>query len=347
MANLVNVGSLNRAAETYNNILQTLPFDTLIDACAALGIQVLNVANKDIKLQLQRMGATSKPYAASTTTSDYYPSELGKILERALEVKPCVNAMKDHIMNYVSKNVISNTGEPINNQTKKHPLERMILENVVRTQSEDMLMALFAGERDESDLSPLGMFDGIDTLINADISAGNISAAKGNYIDLPATPFAAPSDEDDASAFTNFITFIRSLNPYLRKNAMVYVPAACLFNIKDALGNKKKTFLENQIFVQYVRDLTNSPALQIVSHEAMGTGDRIIAQIPKNMDLGLSTQSDIQFVQVRAPWEDPNLVQFWSQWSAGFRINSVHQKTFAVSDGTPVADETLSGDYQS
>lgn len=347
MSTPINVASLQRAAVTYNNVLQTLPFNTLLDACAALGIQLLPVTAKDIKLQFQRRGGTSGPYAASVDPADYYPSEIGKIIERPLEVKPCVNALKDHIMNYKEYNVITNSGEPVNHQTKKHPLERLILETVVTTQSEDMLMALFAGERDETQRSPIAMFDGIDTIINTDISAGNISTARGNYIELGDSAFAAPVDEDDVTALNNFIKFIRTLNPNLRKNALLMVPSNVLFNVKDCLGNKKKAFLENQIFLQYVRDITNSPALQIVSHEAMGTGDRIIATIPKNMDLGLNTQSALQFVTVRDIYEDPNWLQFWSQWEAGFRISSVHQKTFAVSDGTPVADVSLSGDYNS
>jgi hypothetical protein len=344
---IIDVALLQRAAVTYNNVLQTLPFNTLLDTCATLGIQLLPVTAKDIKLQFQRRGGTSGPYNPSVDPADYYPSEIGKIVQRPLDVLPCVNALKDHMMNYKQYNVISNAGEPVNHQTKKHPLERLILETVVTTQSEDMLLALFPGERDETQRSPLAMFDGIDTIIDTDISAGNISVARGNYIELGASPFTAPVDEDDVTALNNFIKFIRSLNSNLRKNAIVYVPSNVLFNVKDCLGNKKKAFLENQIFLQYVRDITNSPNLQIISHEVMGTGDRITATIPKNMDLGLNTQSAMQFVKVRDIYEDPNWLQFWSQWEAGFRISSVHQKTFAVSDGTPVADVSLSGDYNS
>jgi len=47
---------------------------------------------------------------------------------------------------------------------------------------------------------------------------------------------------------------------------------------------------------------------------------------------------------VRNPWEDPNLVQFWLQFDAGARINSVHPYKFIVNEGTPAAN-SLSGDY--
>jgi hypothetical protein len=58
----------------------------------------------------------------------------------------------------------------------------------------------------------------------------------------------------------------------------------------------------------------------------------------------MDTLGDEAFVQVRNPYEDPNLVQFWIQGKYGTRIRELHEKAFQINEGSPVAN-TLSGDY--
>ena len=83
---------------------------------------------------------------------------------------------------------------------------------------------------------------------------------------------------------------------------------------------------------------------KIIRSTIMGTGQRIILTVPGNLDFGMDTLGDEDFVQVRHPYEDPNYVQFWIQGKYGTRIRSIHEKVFQVNDGTPVGLQ-LSGDY--
>jgi hypothetical protein len=48
MTKIVNIDSLNRAAQTYEPILQTLPFDTLEAGLGSLGVNVIDVKDKNI-----------------------------------------------------------------------------------------------------------------------------------------------------------------------------------------------------------------------------------------------------------------------------------------------------------
>lgn len=351
---IVNVASLTRAAETFSAELETLPFITLEEAMMELGINILEITGKDTIIAFHRKGGLAKPYSSTTAVENFYSSEVGKAVQRSLEVQPCVVVFKDFIDSYKDKKVITNAGEKVNNQDKNHPLEKLILDSIVKTGSEDMISTTCHGERDEADLSPIGMFDGMNKIIDDDISAGRISAALKNYIVLGTSPFVAPADTlnptTNTTAWDNLVKFIKNVNPYLRKNGMLYIPYNILQNCMDACAIAmayKPNVMSYDVFLAALQSKVMSKNLRICSHEALGTGDRITMQLPGNMDLGMNTKSDKGFVQVRAPFENPNLIQFWMQWEAGFRVRSVHAKVFAVSDGTPVADLELAGDYQS
>lgn len=342
MPPIINTDSLNRTSEQYNPTLQVLPFMMLEPTMAELMINFLEVADKDTLVTFLRKGNMSKPYVAGVT--DY--SDLGKAIERELEVKPAYAALKDHILNYKSKLVSSNsiTAEKVDNKTKKHPLEMMILEEKVKTIAEDIITALFFAERDEADKSPMGMFDGYNKKIDDAIAAGEVATSKKNYVSTGS--ITAPSDGNDTDAYDQVVEFVRSANPALRKNGVLYIPNTILFFAIDALGNKikSKDLLEAEVFLRHLQGSTFTPSLKIVSHEALGTGDRLMLCKPFNLDFGMNTRGDEKFVQVRNPFEDPNIVQFWTQWQSGTRIRQFHEKEFLVNDGV-AASADLSGDY--
>lgn len=342
MPPIVNTDSLNRTSEQYNPTLQVLPFMMLEPTLTELGINFLEVVGKDTKVFFLRKGNVSKPYVAGVI--DY--SDLGKAIERSLEVKPAYAALKDHIMNYKSKLVSTNAinAEKVDNKTKKHPLEFLILEEKIKTVSEDIISALFFAERDENDKSPLGMFDGFNKHITDAVAAGEVSTAKGNMYNTGA--IVAPTSDTDTDAYDKVVAFIRSANPMLRKRGILYITQTALFHAIDALGNKikSKDLLEFDVFLRHLQGSTATPSLRVITHEALGTGDDLKLTIPGNLDFGMNTRGDEKFVQIRNPFEDPNIVQFWTQWEAGSRVSQLHPKTFLVNDGVAASAE-LSGDY--
>lgn len=343
MPPIINVDLLNRAAEKYNAVLQVYPFTLLNDVLRLLEINLLEVKGKDKFVTFERLGSTSKPYVAGASI-DY--SDLGKVVERELSVVTSYNALKDHIQNFNGKLIATNdpAKEAVDNKQKKHPLEALILMEKIKTIGEDIVDALFFAERDTNDKSPSGMFDGFGKHIEGFISSGEVSTGKGNKFNTGR--ITAPANSNDTGAIDKLVAFIRAAHPTLRKRGVLYISGQTLFHAQDALGNKipYKDAFSFDVFLKYLQGASQAPNLRIITADALGTGDQLIFTLPRNLDLGVNTKGDNNFMQVRTPFEDPNYVQFWSQWDAGTRIRYTHPKTFMVNDGVPASNE-MSGDY--
>ncbi len=341
--NMVNVTSLNRAAEVYDNVLRTLPYFTLEEVISLFKLNVLEISGKHVRTTFERKGGLMKPYSAEVTSTDN--EEVGKIKESSLETKLAFCSIFDSIQNYKAVNVLSNAGEKVDNKAKKHPLERKILETIVRTWSEDVLDALFFGERNTDDMSPLGAFDGFETLLVALIVAGEVSTGKGNLINSGA--ISDPSDETDTGAVDTIIAWFKNINPKLRRQKLLWiVPETVVFPLLLSLENKLRyrSVATMQDLENYLKIHALVPNLTVVSHPCLGSGQRWYVTPYGNLDFGMNTKTDGQFVQVRDPKVDPNIVQFWIQAEYGTRWNGWHPKEFACNEQAAVSNP-LSGDY--
>lgn len=340
---VVNITGLTRAAEKYNPDFQVLPYAVLMNAMRELGVRMISVKYKDTLIEKLRKGGITKPYDQN---EEIVYSNVGKLQERSLIVEPSFAAIKDNIRNYREKQVLFDPmANAVDNKTKKHPLEKMIIGDQIITVGEDILDALFPAERNTSDQSPMGMFNGIDTIIDNAIASGEIALAEKNLVNSGS--FAAPISESDTDAWDALVAWVRSAHAKFAMNQVVdlRIPIKIYNYCSDALGNKLRyKNVEFEDFVRHLQDKANMPKLRVIKHYAIGTGDRLTLQIGGNIDFGMNTLGDEQFVQIRNPWEDPNLVQFWLQFDAGMRINSLHPYKFLVNEGTPVAN-SLSGDY--
>lgn len=340
---IVNVASLTKVNETYQKDFMVLPYALLIPTLQELKISMLEVNNKDVVVVKERRGGLSRPYVAGTVS---LATEIARLKERALQTYDAYCALKDNVKNYREKNVLWDAASnKVNNKTKSHPLEREIIADQIVVVAEDIIDSLFFAERNIADLTPMGMADGFNTLIDDLVSAAEISTALGNLVACSA--LTAPSGNTDTTAFDSLKAWLRSVDPKLRgRNVVLYIPTDSLINVKDALENKKTSYKDvsfDAVLAQ-LREDCMLPNLQIVSHYALGAGDRLILTEPGNLDLGMNSFSDAGFVQIRSPYEDPNEVQFWMQWEIGMRIKNLHKRAFMVSDGT-VTSNPLAGDY--
>lgn len=345
MADLVNIETLTREAVAYESVLKTLPFDTLESGLSPLGINVIDVKEKSILQSFERKGGLIRPYAAGNPDDDINVGEIGKVKERELDVKKCVLALREHIDNYKGMKIVGVNTNP-DNQSKKNPMERIILEAVVNTISEDLLDAAFFMKRDESDLSPMGCANGFNELIDIDIAGGDIAAGYGNYCATGA--ISLPSSSTDTDALDKVVAFIRSAHPQLRKRGILQIDPTTLYYVLKAMENKVNAHqvIDFPTLLNYLRSITFSPNLNIQTADCLGSGGRLIFTQPGNFDFGMRTGSDKGFVQVRNPYKDPNWVQYWSQFEVGCRVRSIHAKEFMVNDLTNTAIE-LAGDYRS
>jgi len=332
MATATDLSLLQETAIRIQKDLKLLPYAVLREELGRLGITLFpGVQNKDVMTHYLRKQGIAKPYIQGSVVN----SELGKAIESTLEVMAAYASVKDNIQNYKKVSV----GPDVllgKNKSKKHPWNIIMLTSIVKTFTEDVLDALFPAEHDAAGTTPLDLFDGFDTLIDAFIASGEIASGEGNLV--------ATGAIDSSNAFTSLLAFWRSANPLLKKaNTVLQVP----YNISEAYDDAFFTKFTNKPTIDgYNRTFLEGSAKKclIVPSTALGTGNRIILTALGNMDFGMDSEGDDQFVQVRDPYEDPNEKQFWIQSKYGCRIRTVHKKIFQINDGTPVATQ-LSGDY--
>jgi hypothetical protein len=339
----VNVASLQKAAQTYDKDFKAMPHLVLLPELMALRIRLLNVPNKHTIIEQLRKGGITRPYEKG---GDIGYSSIGELKERSLQTETSFAAIKDNIKNYKEVDVLFDPTKSQNdNQTKKHPLEMMIIKNQIITVGEDILDALFPAERNVADKTPMGMFNGFDTIIDNAIASGEISLEQKNLINSGA--ITAPASETDTSAWDALLAWLRKASAKfsIGQVCVLRIPIRKYSYCSDALANKLRyKDVEFADFVRHLQDKANLPKLIVVRHYVFGDGDRITLQVDGNLDLGMNVIGDEQFVQVRNPWEDPNLVQYWLQFDAGARINSLHPYKFITNEGVPVA-MAMSGDY--
>lgn len=340
MPDIVNVTGLTLEAKKYQNELRVYPYYLLAQKLTELGINLMQVAGIDVKIESLRKAGLLKPYVAGAINN---ATELFKFKERELRVRKAYISMKDNVQNYNVKKLLNTplAGTGIN-QDKKHPLENLITSGVVKTAGEDILDALFAAEFNPAVQTPLGCFDGFDTLITGYKLSTEISVANKNQYNTGA--IVAPVDDTDTTAIKQVVDFIRSQNDFLQKYGVLRLPVKIYRFLVDSLENMKKYQNWDLNAVEmYINQKAQSSVKFIVSN-ILGTGDRITLTAPDIFDFGMDTFADAEFVQVRSVEDDPNIVQFWLQADFGCRISSLHPKVFCVNDGTPVA-ASLGGDY--
>jgi hypothetical protein len=347
MGTVVNVESLNRELVQYQKDMIVLPYALLIPVLMDLKVSMLgNVVGKDVVIVKERAGGAAAPYTPGQMA--VYKNELSRMYERKLEPELCYAAVKDNILNYRKKNILFDAEKnKVDNKTKAHPLERDIISDAVIITAEDIIDALYFASRNEADPSPLGMVDGIYTLQDALVTAGAVSEAAGNLVACGS--LATPANASDITAYISLRNWLRAADPKIKNKPLILqISNTTLTNVKDALENKRNGHSDTNFntLLDALRSDCNLPQLMISSHYCLGTGSRLTLTTPGNFDIGFNTLSDIEFMKIRTPWEDPNMVQFWIQWEMAMRIKNFNKRGFMISDGTTVGNE-MSGDYDS
>lgn len=326
----VNINDLSRAAVTYNNVLRELPYFKFQEVASNLKISVLEVDGEDVLISKRRNADFLRPYIAGLPLENR--KELLKFFEAKLKPEITYAEVVDNITNYRDKKVISNAGEPVNNKTKRHPLELLILKDLVISTTEDVIFNIFHGVRDTQVASAATSFNGFYHKINLLEAAGEIAYEKGNL--APTGAFVA-SGENEFTNYTNMVKFLSKAHPLLRRGELLlYVPEGVMKLVREDFRKLVKAF--DYPTMEQVQDKLRGdaliPGLKIIMDESVGSGSKLILTKPGNLDFGVMTESDKQYVQVRNPFKDPNEVQFWIQAGYDTRINDIHQKLFMTNE---------------
>ena len=216
---------------------------------------------------------------------------------------------------------------------------------MIESFGEDVIFSMFHGERSEAGTTPATAFNGFYTIYDMLVTAGEIAEAKGNLHTTGA--FKAPV-AGDSVAYDKLVAFVRAGHPLLRRGEVNLMASSDLIiKARDAFRNKTKNFeyATTEMMIERLRDDAQAPSLKLITHEALGTGDKLTLLKPGVLDFGMGDQGDKEFVQVRTPYKDPNIVQFWMEAAFDTRVNDVHAKMFLTNEQTSTAVD-LAGDYK-
>lgn len=343
---LIDVSKLNQALVTYDKGLRALPFATLQEVAAILGLNVMDLQGKHALInERRRAGGTQsykigKDFRLTDKLLGYEPS--------VIEPKDVVCITKENSQKYDDGELLIVGGEPVSNINKKHPLETRVAFTLVKSHIEDVVYVLYHAERDEDSSSPSGAFDGLFTKIDMLITGGDVNAARGNF--AQSGLFVTPTSDTDYAAYENLIEWIGGANTYLRSSKSGIPQLQCAETVlkaaRAALRNKLRMqeYPSMQRMIELLREDAMCPALEIVSHEALGQGSRLVLQKKGNMDVAFNTQAATKFCQIRDIYEDPNEWQFWLQTGYDTRIRDWHEKAFRCNEQKNESLD-LAGDY--
>lgn len=285
------------------------------------------------QLVFSRKGGTTRRYVPGKSIN----SKLGFLEERKLEVVLSWNRYLDNLQNYREKEPWSVLGT---NGTYNAPNSEFCIRNIGKSFSEDILSNLFFGKKALGDDSPLGLFDGFNTQIDREITLGKVKP-------IELDPFVDQPDAEGSENYDNFVLFVSKISPKLKRREKVIVYCSDRVRMLIIDGYLKKYVgLQTPNAADKSFRFVGMPNIELVSHPIMGDGDRLIATVPYNFEYGVDTLNDMARVAVDHDQNDFNVLIYQIQSAQGVRILLVSEDSFAVSNGSAKALESLNGDYQ-
>lgn len=282
--------------------------------------------------------------AKRKVVGDKLESQLGFIEERKLQAETVWVVYKDNKDNYVTNKLVNTLGT---NDSMAYPAMELAFKAMIPQFGEDLYECMWHGDRtiDRNGANYwLGLYDGFITYLNKDINKGRISKDLKNYVELNA--IAAPVDKDDYSAWTEFKKFVSSWSPILRNQplVLVYCTPESRENISTAYTNFHHSYKEPN-YTPAGTTFNEYPGIILVDDASFGRGDKLIATVPENFEIGVDTLTSKQAVGVIEGYDgDVFNVHFQMQTIMGTRVNNVNPSSFCMSNGN-LEHVSLSGDY--
>lgn len=312
-----------------NSVFEKLGFNVITD-----------IENADVAYQFMSKSGTAEVYDPDNLTD--HP--LGYIIPRKLEVTMAVRRLKDNAQYYREKEPISIQGF---NQTYQFPQTEQRLRWIMDAYRGDIIADLFFGNKSLGKKNPLGLYDGVYTIIDQLINSGEISESNFNYKRID--PMIKPTEVGEM--YANFEEWVESWNPKLKEaeRVLVYLPNTTK---KQLIGDYMKVFTGFQSstagtsafrFVGYDNiELLSSPLMGEPSAES---GARMIATLPGNIDFGCDTESGDAMIDIHNSEADSNVLIYQIQTAQGVRIRNIASDAFCVSSGVNKPLEIANGNY--
>lgn len=225
------------------------------------------------------------PYAA-----DKRVDSSTEIIFRELEIHfGCMNV--DFVPNNYVQTLLGKGGSVRGLGQTKTDMAKLILSNIMSSAGHNLAMALATAEYDATGDTTMDLFDGYLTIINKEITAGNLSYAKGNLLDL-----------EETMDFTNACKLIKKiefgLDPQLRKQKrLLYCDPMVLDMYNESYQLTHTALVYNKEYDQPIVEGSRGLMTFAPLDSLAGTGIIFIA--PKeNVVYGYDSLSDTETLEV-------------------------------------------------
>jgi hypothetical protein len=313
-----------------NDMLTKIGFHTITG--------VTNVESEFISLAYN--GAI-RPYDLTKSYDESDAKEVAKLIERKLKTYLAFRPAAMNLQRFKEKEPFEATDKVDESTLMRLPQTTHAILQAGEMYGQEVLQAVFHGDRKKGSESPYGIIDGLFVQIAKDMTAyqdedGNeipilISEKNGNLIKTAA--ITKPTSTEDYAAYDVFESFVEALDPSLADN-----PDGVLI-----IADKKRAAYIFQAYMNRYPNLQNSVKYEdgykfftldnvtLIGTPLMGDTDTLIATVPNNFSLGIESERSDNNVFVKQHGFDPNKINLWIQSAQGVRLDNPTKSHFAIS----------------
>ena len=205
----------------------------------------------------------------------------------------------------------------------KTKIAKLVAMEMAKKIGENLYNAMFTATRNASGDTSADLFNGYATQIAALITAGDISVANGNLLDLSSTPMTADNCGDQLKQF------FRGAEQLLKDaNSFMYMPTSIREMYEDWYQVEYGHAPWNAQFAQR-KLIGTEDKCSIASLGNMGGTSYIILSLKENMKIGVDQMSDAEDVEIRRV-DNPKVVQLFMKASFGVGLETVDKRVFKV-----------------
>jgi hypothetical protein len=220
---------------------------------------------------------------------------------------------------------------------RKAPTALEVLGLIAKSTSENLNNAIWKGRRNANGDTSMDLFDGFDTITEKEIEAGNLAAAKNNYMKLTEA-ITAENAVDVAKAI------LFSLDPRLRaQDCYMFCSQDFADKYNEAFQITHGGLVYNGQYNQDTIEGSNGKLHIVPLFNKMGS--KFIHICPKvNMLVGYDQMSDSESVMVKE--FEPFILSYIATMFFGVQFESIDKRRFKaieLSDDDPAAQEEAQG----
>ena len=194
---------------------------------------------------------------------------------------------------------------------------------------------LFSAVRNSSGTTTAALFNGFDTIAAAEVTAGNMSAAIGNYGEFNAITAANAGDVLKA--------IYSSASDELKEsdNLKMYVSQAILDKYEEWCLATLGSVVYNQTYAQNVLHFNRN--IEIVPMVGLKNSAYVYFSTKDNMLVGMDQQSDAEKAKIRE-CDNPKALQFFMCLYWGVQFQSIKPEFLFVAKLSAASEPAVTGD---